>query len=171
MSRKAAFEVLDVTVQDPRCNKRMGGITLVLADDFCQILPGIPCGTRADEISACIKSSYIWDDIKRFHLRTNMRSYLSADFSSRQFADNLLQLGNKSFTSLDPDSTVSLKILGELLILRKNFSNLCFQIYLTFFQAHVWLFPKSYSCPLKSNCKHKFQEIFNYMLLMPPDQQ
>ncbi|GFV93261.1 ATP-dependent DNA helicase [Trichonephila clavipes] len=37
MLHKAAFEALDVTLQDLRSNnKRMGGITLVLAGDFCQ---------------------------------------------------------------------------------------------------------------------------------------
>ncbi|GFR32713.1 hypothetical protein TNCT_285951 [Trichonephila clavata] len=44
-----------------------------------------------------------------------MRSYLSGDSSSRQFADNLLQLGNGSFTSLDPDGAVSLKNIGRII--------------------------------------------------------
>ena len=58
MSHKNAFEELNTTLQDLLNNDLlMGGKLLVLAGDFCQTLPIIPRGTRADEISASLKSS------------------------------------------------------------------------------------------------------------------
>ena len=55
MSHKAVLEALDRTMQDLRHNdRRMGGVTLVLAGDFRQsTLPVIPHGTKADELQAC----------------------------------------------------------------------------------------------------------------------
>ncbi|XP_014784339.1 ATP-dependent DNA helicase PIF1 [Octopus bimaculoides] len=59
MFHKAAFEALDTTLQDFRNNKIMGDVILLMAGDFRQTLPVIPSGTKADELRACIKSSYI----------------------------------------------------------------------------------------------------------------
>ncbi len=74
MSHKGAFEALDKTLQDLRHNSCiMGGVTVLLSGDFGQILlPLIPKGTRADEVNACIKSSYLWKDIKYYSLRSNV---------------------------------------------------------------------------------------------------
>ncbi|KFM75760.1 hypothetical protein X975_25623, partial [Stegodyphus mimosarum] len=89
MSHKAAFEALDVTLQDLRHNnRRMGGITLVLAGDFRQTLPVVPRGTRADQMHACLKSSYIWNEIHRLYLRTNMRVQINGDTTAQEFAES-----------------------------------------------------------------------------------
>ena len=66
----------------------MGGVTLVLSEDFRQTLPVIPRGTRADELKACLKTSYYGE------VSTNMRSQLHVDEQSGQLAKNLLQVGN-----------------------------------------------------------------------------
>lgn len=39
-------------------NKLIGGMTVLFSGEFCQTLPVIPGGTRADEIRASIKSSH-----------------------------------------------------------------------------------------------------------------
>ena len=58
MSHKQAVEALDQILQDLKDNtKIMGGITLVLASNFRQILPVIP---RADQINVCPKKFYLW---------------------------------------------------------------------------------------------------------------
>jgi len=54
----------------------MGGMTVILAGDFRQTLPVVPRGTRADEVRACLKSSYLWSKIQDKSLRVNMRVYL-----------------------------------------------------------------------------------------------
>lgn len=77
MSNRAAVEALDRTLQDLTGNSSyMGGITVLFSGDFRQTLPVIAKGTRADEVRACLKSSYIWPKIIRLHLTTNMRVYL-----------------------------------------------------------------------------------------------
>ncbi|GBN30278.1 hypothetical protein AVEN_137090-1 [Araneus ventricosus] len=97
MSHKAAFEALDVTLKDiRRNNNRMGGVTMVLARNFQQTLPVMARRTRVDEMQACLKSSYLWNGIQKLGLTTNMRVHLNSDPSAQQFADNLLQLGNKT---------------------------------------------------------------------------
>ena len=60
MNHKRAVEALDKTLQDLKDNARiMGGVTFVLAGKFRQIHPVIPWGTRADQINACLKKSYL----------------------------------------------------------------------------------------------------------------
>ncbi|XP_070203407.1 uncharacterized protein [Littorina saxatilis] len=99
MSHRAAFEALDRTLQDLRKNDTlMGGVTIVLAGDFRQTLPVIPRGTKADQLQACVKSSYLWKHTQRLSLKTNMRVYLTGDASAGQFAENLLSLGNGDLT-------------------------------------------------------------------------
>jgi ATP-dependent DNA helicase PIF1 len=113
MSHKGAFEALDRSLQDLRHNNSlMGGLTVLLAGDFRQTLPVIPRGTRADEVKACLKSSYLWPKVStanyhyaelqytyifqvlRLSLTRNMRVHLTGDENAAQFAKQLLQLGN-----------------------------------------------------------------------------
>lgn len=100
MSHKAAFEALDLTLKDIRHNNdAMGGVTVVLAGDFRQTFPVIPRYTRADEIQACLKSSYIWNTVQILRLTTNIRVHINGDPSDQEFADSLLQIGNGTVTS------------------------------------------------------------------------
>ncbi|GBN53353.1 hypothetical protein AVEN_221601-1 [Araneus ventricosus] len=65
MMHKHGLEAVNRTLQDLRGNKDfMGGLIVVLAGDFRQTLPVIPRGTIADEIKACLKSSYLWKQEK-----------------------------------------------------------------------------------------------------------
>ncbi|XP_029639526.1 uncharacterized protein LOC115214467 [Octopus sinensis] len=95
MSHKVAFEALDRSLQDLRRNMRvMGGVTVLLAGDFQQTLPVIPQGTRADEVNASIKSSYLWHHIEKLHLTTNMRVHVHGNESTATFSAQLLDIGN-----------------------------------------------------------------------------
>lgn len=95
MSNKGAVEALDRSLRDLRnCNKIMGGLTVLLSGDFRQTLPIVPRGTRADEVRACLKSSYLWKNINVLHLRKNMRVLLKDDSASEHFANLLLNLGD-----------------------------------------------------------------------------
>jgi len=61
MAHKKRIEALDRTLQDIWSSKcLMGGMTILLVGDFRQILPIVPRGTCADEVRACLKSSYLW---------------------------------------------------------------------------------------------------------------
>lgn len=52
----------------------------MLSDDFRQILPVIPRGTRADEKNIYIKLSQLWKD-KMFNLENYMRIQLHGDIN------------------------------------------------------------------------------------------
>ena len=95
MAHKQALEALNRTLQDIcSSEKLMGGVVLLLAGDFRQTLPVIPKGTMADELKACLKSSYLWRHVHRLELKTNMRVHLQGDVAAGQFAQQLLNLGD-----------------------------------------------------------------------------
>ena len=95
MAHKNNLEALDRSLQDlNNTSTLMGGITVVLAGDFRQILPVIVRGTKADEINACLKKSYIWQSVRRLSLTKNMRAHITGDNSAEEFSKQLLQIGN-----------------------------------------------------------------------------
>lgn len=74
----------------------MGGCTVLFSGDFCQILPVIARGTRADEVNASLKRSYLWPYIKILELKTNMR-VLCTGQDNINFAEDLLLIDNGEF--------------------------------------------------------------------------
>ncbi|KMQ93370.1 hypothetical protein RF55_6534 [Lasius niger] len=90
MAHKGGFEALS-----RRGNNRvMGGVTVLLAGDFRQTLPVVPRGTRADEVKACIKLSYLWPVIQRISLKKNIRVNLRGGVSAGQFSELLFKIGD-----------------------------------------------------------------------------
>lgn len=95
MAHKKSLEALNRTMQDLRSNQNLfGGAFILLAGDFRQTLPAIPRSTAADEINACLKSSYLWRHVKTPKLTTNMRVALQNDQSAEWFSKQLLDIGN-----------------------------------------------------------------------------
>ena len=77
MSNRAHIDAVDRTLRHLRsCNKLFGGVTFLFGGDFRQTLPIVVKGTRAEIIKACLKTSPLWNDIKKLHLPTNMRAHL-----------------------------------------------------------------------------------------------
>lgn len=94
MPHKRAVEALNRTMQDIKSNRSiMGGMVVLLAGDFRQILPVIARGTPADEINACLKASKLWAHVQKFSLTTNMRVQLHNDSQSGLYAATLLKIG------------------------------------------------------------------------------
>ncbi|RVE53281.1 hypothetical protein evm_002114 [Chilo suppressalis] len=92
MAHRKAVEAVDRTLRDIRQNDRpMGGITVLFCGDFRQTLTVIPRGTRAAEVRACLKSSYLWRDIQSVHLTINMRVRTVDNPDDREFSDILLK--------------------------------------------------------------------------------
>ncbi|XP_029650240.1 uncharacterized protein LOC115223704 [Octopus sinensis] len=81
----------------------MGGTTFLMAEDFRQTLPVVRVGTRADEVNACIKHSYVWHSVINRHLQTNMRVHLHGGVESEAFAKHLLDLGDGVLPFVDDE--------------------------------------------------------------------
>lgn len=89
MTNKKSLEAIHRTLQDLRQNQQIfGGALILLSGDFRQTLPVIPRSTPADEINACLKSSFLWRNVQKLTLNINMRVQLHND----QSADRLLEM-------------------------------------------------------------------------------
>ncbi|XP_028799523.1 ATP-dependent DNA helicase pfh1-like [Neltuma alba] len=80
MVQRYCIEAFDRTLRDiMHANFPFGGKSIVMGGDFCQILPVIPKGSKADIVNACVTSSYLWDYCTIFTLTKNMRlSFVSS---------------------------------------------------------------------------------------------
>ncbi|XP_050063228.1 uncharacterized protein LOC126552553 [Aphis gossypii] len=126
MAHKRCFEALDRSLKDIRNkNEVMGGATVLLAGDFRQTLPVIPRGSRADEVKACIKASYLWPLIEQLSLKKNMRVHLGGDVTAGKFSELLLKIGNGDFPELDG----KLVITKDLGLVVTTLQELIVQIY------------------------------------------
>ncbi|GBM12146.1 hypothetical protein AVEN_39482-1 [Araneus ventricosus] len=77
MSHKRAVEALNRTMKDINNNQSVtGGMVVLTASDFRQILPVITKGAPVDKINACLKASPLWEHVKKFNFTTNMRVQL-----------------------------------------------------------------------------------------------
>ncbi|GBM32531.1 hypothetical protein AVEN_127435-1 [Araneus ventricosus] len=95
MMHKHGLEAVNRTFQDLRGNKYlMGGLIVVLANDFRQTLPVITRDTTADEIKVCLKSSYLWKQGKIMKLTTNMKIQNNSQ-NFPNFSEYLLKIGGK----------------------------------------------------------------------------
>ncbi|XP_063903784.1 uncharacterized protein LOC135123221 [Zophobas morio] len=102
MVHKGGVEAFSKTLRDIRENgSLMGGVTVLLAGDFRQTLPVVPRGTGADEVRSCLKSSYLWPQIKKLALKTNMRVLLGGDATVGEFAQTVLQIGDGNYPTVD----------------------------------------------------------------------
>lgn len=107
MAHKKAFEAVSMALQDIRgIDRVMGGVTVLLAGDFRQTLPVVPRGTRADEIKACVKTSYLWPNICKLYLKKNMRVHLRNDLSTGTFSELLLNIGDGNYPEADGKVTI-----------------------------------------------------------------
>ena len=76
MAHKGGLEALNRSLRDIcNCEKLFGGLTVLICRDFQQILPVVKIGTPADELKACVKSSYLWHKVTTMTLRRNKRAH------------------------------------------------------------------------------------------------
>lgn len=122
MAYKTSIETLNRMLKDFRDDERnMGGVTVVFAGNFHQTLRIIPRGTKADKIHACLKSSFLWESVKKLRLTTKMRVYLGGGPQADIFANTLLKLGNGTYLEqngeivIHPDLTIVVSDLNSLI--------------------------------------------------------
>ncbi|GKA30053.1 putative helicase [Tanacetum coccineum] len=106
MTRRYAFEALDVTLRDilgfkapSRRQQLFGGMTVLLGGDFRQILPVIPKAKRPEIVQACINRSHLWDSCNIFKLTRSMRvneygANGQIDTSKQEFNQWVLAVGD-----------------------------------------------------------------------------
>ena len=125
MANKNGLRALDNTLRELRPNRgTMGGVLLLLAGDFRQTLPIIPKGTPADEIDACLKSSYLWREVRSYRFTTNMRARLQNDPTFGEFANTLLSIGNGTIGEVN--GSVDLTNVGQCV---GSTEDLCTKVY------------------------------------------
>ena len=95
MTHKKAMEAVDRMFRDiMERDVVFGGKLVVLCGDFCQTRPVVRNGNRAETVSACLNTSYIWRSIQISHLRQNMRALIHGDANAQEFSNQLLTVGD-----------------------------------------------------------------------------
>ena len=53
---------------------QFGGKVVVFGDDFCQVLPVVPKGTRQEIVNTSLVKSDLWPSLEKLKLIENMRA-------------------------------------------------------------------------------------------------
>ncbi|KAH9070485.1 hypothetical protein Ae201684P_002842 [Aphanomyces euteiches] len=98
MMHKYAVEAVDHMLQDLMDNALpFGGKVVIFSGDFKQMLPVILKGTPGLILEACLKNSYLWSNVAKFHLTVNMRLTNNNSESVREFAGLLKSIGHGTY--------------------------------------------------------------------------
>lgn len=71
MAYKKILEMLDRLLKDLRLGQLFGGAIILLASYFRQTLSVIPRSTLPDKPNVCLKSSVLWQHVKKLTLKNN----------------------------------------------------------------------------------------------------
>ncbi len=97
MGHRHIFKAVDRTrtMRDIREKDALfGGLTVLFAGDWRQILPVIQHGRRPQIVEACLKHYPIWDAVEKLELSENMKVKKRSGDSSASFANFLLKVGD-----------------------------------------------------------------------------
>ena len=117
--------------------------------DFRQTLPVIPRGTPADEIDACLKSSYLWKHASVLKLTTNMRAKLLGH-ESDSFASTLIKLGDGTLPT-DQDGFVNVEDIGNKCESLKSLSEQVYPQLSENFRKYEWLTDRAILSPTNAS--------------------
>ena len=82
---------------------------MVLGGDFRQILPVIPHGSKAQQLSECLKRSSLWKHFTTLRLTKNVR----AKPGQAEFCDWLLQLGVEKLPAIDDEIEIPAQCISQ----------------------------------------------------------
>ena len=110
MLSATALGVIDVSLRDLMGNNRLfGGKIMVLGGDFRQILPVIPHGSEAQQLSKCLKRSSLWKHFTTLRLTKNVR----AEPGQAEFCDWLLQLREGKLPATDDEIEILAQCISQ----------------------------------------------------------
>ncbi|XP_067949857.1 ATP-dependent DNA helicase pif1-like [Watersipora subatra] len=148
MLHKLAFEALNLTLKDLRKNNRLlGEVTLLLSRDFCQTLLVLQRGTPANEINACIKTSFLWPFVGQLHLTQNVRSTILGDQTSAHFTAGLMRIGEGQLPVSAENGLVSLDGYGTSVDSTEELQEKFYPNLRQRFQDVDWLSEQAILCP------------------------
>ncbi|CAB4425285.1 unnamed protein product [Rhizophagus irregularis] len=128
MMHKFAFEAVDRTFRDiTQVDRPFGGKIFVFGGDFRQVLPVIPCASRADIVSASLSRSSVWKYMKMMKLTTNMRlcqtDNSQVNQTQKKFAEILLKIGDGKYP-INPNTENMINLPVDIVIPNGNLTNL-----------------------------------------------
>lgn len=131
MGHRHIFETVDRTMRDIREKDALfGGLTVLFAGDWRQILPVIGHGGRPQIVEAFLKHSSIWDAVEKLELSENMRVKKSSGDPSASFANFLLKVGDGKLEILRDLAPSKVRLPDHLMLtVWMTYANLFFKIY------------------------------------------
>src|SRR6266540_1348255 len=133
MMHKFAFEAVDRTFRDiTQIDELFGGKIFVFRGYFCQVLPVIPHGSRADIVSASLGRSSVWKHMKLMKLTINMRlcqiNNPQENINQKKFAKFLLKIGDGKYPTI-PNTENMVKLPLNIVISEGTLTDLIDFIY------------------------------------------
>ena len=155
MTNKLVFEALDRTLRDLTGKDRpMGGMFMLLCEDFRQILPVMQGGTRVNIVDSCLKKSFLWDHVIVKHLHTNMRVHLHRDEAAGEFAGQLLAIGDGKYPiDTSPDIIKLPENIGTFACSIDELVSKVYPDLLSNFRNMVWLSERCILAPLNETTR------------------
>ncbi len=96
MMNRDILEKIDATLRDilEEPDKQFGGLAVILAGDFRQILPVVKhLRNNRAVVQHTLKKSHLWENVESFELTENMRVFLKK--GDPAFAEFILKVGNQ----------------------------------------------------------------------------
>ena len=128
---KDLYETVDRSLKKLKeTDKPFGGIPVLLAGDWMQILPVVKRGGKPEILSSTLKNSKLWKHVKSFKLIQNMRLKNSTDPEEIAFNEWLLRVGTgkeKKYPELGNEDLV--KIPENLKAKSINLKDFCNEIF------------------------------------------
>ena len=150
MGHKHVFEAIDRTMQDLRkISSPFGGLTVILAGDWRQILPVVRHGSRPDIVEATLKASYLWQFVTKLKLTQNMRAKLREE--SSHFAEYLLSIGNGQEEQYEDKGKFFVKVPEDIAVTNeRELLGFVFGGLNENYKNSTWLASRSVICPTNS---------------------